>query len=559
MATPNDRSIAREISQELDGLPLAIDQAGAYMKETPCLLADYMALYQTRHRDLLRARGSFDKDYPASVATTWSLSFEKVRQANAAAAELLNFCAFLAPNAIPEEMITGGAQHLTPSLQKVAVNPLQFDQAMVALLAYSLVSRNTNATLNVHRLVQAVLRANMTDKMQHEWAARAVRAVNLAFPDVDDVTLWEQCERYLPHARVCATLIEEYSFEFTEASLLLNQTAVYLYQRAQYPQAEPLYQQALAIAEQQLGPEHPHTAGSLNNLAELYRAQGKYAEAEPLLKRALAIAEQQLGLEHPNTQTAGRNYAALLRTMGGEGKRRGWKRLEGEAETEAPPESIAENEETTPKAPSPANLYQQFRREKLHASAFGAGSGELLLLGGMGALVGVFTQSWPWAVGTVAALFLLAYALGYRKALSLLPWSVIGIVSGTLVYGITVSLASAHYDQVQTSHLWFNVVRLLTLRHQLIAGTCIGAVFSLLGFMVYYSKIGFNIAGAANSCLVLGGIAWLIVISLGSIFDWGFGFGYGWSFGLLYGFVVTVLAGVGVIGLLFVWTRARTH
>ncbi len=65
-----------------------------------------------------------------------------------------------------------------------------------------------------------------------------------------------------------------------------------------------------------LGPEHPDVAESLNNLAELYRAQGKYAGAEPLYKRALAIWEKALGPEHPNVVKGLENYAALLRKTG---------------------------------------------------------------------------------------------------------------------------------------------------------------------------------------------------------------------------------------------------
>ncbi len=57
-------------------------------------------------------------------------------------------------------------------------------------------------------------------------------------------------------------------------------------------------------------------ATSLNNLAELYRAQGRYAEAEPLLKRALATFEKALGPEHPHVATSLANYAALLRETG---------------------------------------------------------------------------------------------------------------------------------------------------------------------------------------------------------------------------------------------------
>jgi tetratricopeptide (TPR) repeat protein len=69
---------------------------------------------------------------------------------------------------------------------------------------------------------------------------------------------------------------------------------------------------ALAIREQQLGPHHPGTANSLNNLALLYRDQGKYPEAEPLLQRALAICEQQLGASHPTTRIVRQNYTLLL-------------------------------------------------------------------------------------------------------------------------------------------------------------------------------------------------------------------------------------------------------
>ncbi|MBO0781345.1 MAG: tetratricopeptide repeat protein, partial [Ktedonobacteraceae bacterium] len=68
-----------------------------------------------------------------------------------------------------------------------------------------------------------------------------------------------------------------------------------------YPQAEALYQRALAIREQQLEPTHPHTAFTLHDLANMYRDQGKYQQAESLYQRAQVIYEQHLGPEHPRT------------------------------------------------------------------------------------------------------------------------------------------------------------------------------------------------------------------------------------------------------------------
>ena len=311
-ASVADQALARQLCDEIGGLPLALDQAGAYIRENACRLSDYLEWYRERRMTLLRERGGLGDEHPEPVATTWSLSFDQVEHKSTAAADLLRLCAFLHPDAIPQELITTGTADMGPPLEPLGTDPLALNTALKELRAYSLVRRDpATRTLSLHRLVQAVLKDSMNEQTQHEWAERTVRAVNLAFPDVTDVKVWEQCEHYLPHALVCATLIEAYSFEFAEASNLLNQTALYLYDRAQYPQAEPLFQRALAIREQQLGPQHPDTATSLNNLALLYHDQGKYEQAEPLFQRALAIREQQLGPQHPDTATSLNNLGML--------------------------------------------------------------------------------------------------------------------------------------------------------------------------------------------------------------------------------------------------------
>lgn len=169
-ASPEDQSIASAISQELDGLPLALDQAGAYIKEAPCPLPEYLIRYQARRSDLLHTRGTFDLDYPASVATTWSLSFEKLSQATPEASELLNFCAFLAPDAIPEEILTTGATHFGTILAPVATHPIRLDHLCKEVLRFSLFQRGADdRTLTVHRLVQAVLCNGMSTEIQSQW------------------------------------------------------------------------------------------------------------------------------------------------------------------------------------------------------------------------------------------------------------------------------------------------------------------------------------------------------------------------------------------------------
>jgi tetratricopeptide (TPR) repeat protein len=321
-APDGERTRAKELAEELGGLPLALDQAGAYIEETQCGLAGYQRLYQTRRTELLRSRGGVVEDHPESVATTWSLSFEQVEQRDPAAADLLRLCAFLAPDAIPEELLSKGARELGDILAPVALDAYQLNQAITALRAYSLISRDAQAqALTVHRLVQVILRDSMPTETQQDWLDRCIRLLDQAFPSAEmPVTRqsfagviagwmsvnerWDRCKQLVPHVLASAAL----SLPWENSSLpnavsLFRKTAGYLAEHYLFDEAERLYQRVLAICEHQFGPEHPDTAISLNNLASLYRMQGRYSEAERLYQQVISICEHQLGSEDPLTAT----------------------------------------------------------------------------------------------------------------------------------------------------------------------------------------------------------------------------------------------------------------
>ena len=95
----------------------------------------------------------------------------------------------------------------------------------------------------------------------------------------------------------------------------LNDLAELYYYMGDYSKAEPLFQRALKIREKVLGPEHPDTAKSVNNLAKIYYHLGDYAKAEPLFQRALKIDEKALGPEHPDTALILMGLANLYRNM----------------------------------------------------------------------------------------------------------------------------------------------------------------------------------------------------------------------------------------------------
>jgi tetratricopeptide (TPR) repeat protein len=315
-AAKADQETAKMIATQLDGLPLALDQAGAYIEETGCGLSHYLDLYRKRAPDLLQLRGTLGTGHSDPVATTWALSFENIKKANPAAAELLRFCAFLHPDAIPEELFSNASGELGSVLESLGSDAIALDRAISEIREYSLLRRDSTArTLQIHRLVQAVLKQEMDEATQRLWAERAVRAVNRTFPHVEFST-WAICERLLPQADACAELINHWRFEFREAAELLNRAGLYLYDRGRYADAKPLWDRTLAIFEKALGTEHPDVATSLNNLALLYRTQGQYAEAEPLHQRVQVIREKAFGPEHPDVATSLNNLALLYWDQG---------------------------------------------------------------------------------------------------------------------------------------------------------------------------------------------------------------------------------------------------
>lgn len=315
-ASAAEREAAEAIVRALDGLPLALDQAGAYIEETGCSLSDYMALYHTRRADLLQRRGNLSPDHPDSVSATLSLSFERVEQANAAAAELLRLCAFLYADAIPEAMLLAGGAELGAELQPLVADPLLWNEAIAALRGYSLVRRDAEAkALAMHRLVQEALKDAMNREAYRKWAERAVRILNQGFPEVEYAS-WATCQAYLPHAQACAIMIERENMVSSEAARLLHLAGVYLRERGLHKVAETLLQQALAMQQQMLGMEHPDSAGSMNDLAAFYHDQGNYAQAEQLYQQALMIREHVLGPEHLDTAETLHNLAVLYREQG---------------------------------------------------------------------------------------------------------------------------------------------------------------------------------------------------------------------------------------------------
>ena len=264
-----DIKAAGALADALGDLPLALEQAGAYIEAAGTSLSSYLDMF-TIHRNKLLDRSTPSTDYPDTIATTWEISINEVRKTCQIGVDLLNLCAFLASDDIYEELIKEGAKYLPNSLAPAVINSLIFNDAIMSLRRYSLIEVKIG-TMSVHRMVQAVVRDKLTDDDKKKWAEVAVQIVDNAFPDdSDDVVTWTQCSRLLPHALVAAEYSEELDVAANATGRLLNETGLYLQGRAQFIEAKKNYERALKICLEYYGENHPNTVIVQTNLNSLY-------------------------------------------------------------------------------------------------------------------------------------------------------------------------------------------------------------------------------------------------------------------------------------------------
>lgn len=289
---------AKEIVNLLDSLPLALDQAGAYIEETACGLANYLERYQQQKLKLLQRRGNFPTYHPKSVTTTWSLSFQKIAQTNPLATTLLTFCSFLTADAIPEELITQGAAYLAPVFPSLTGDLIDLDEAISTLRKYSLISRNSDEKMiSIHRLVQAVLKENLDQSTQKQWVMGVTKVINHLFTPVY-INTWEKFQKYLPHAYNCLTQIDQWKLGSVEAANLSKKMGMCLCSHGQFTEAEASCIKALQIINELLGTENTFSMEICKGLARVYYHQENFEKAEALLINALDIAQKKLHSSH---------------------------------------------------------------------------------------------------------------------------------------------------------------------------------------------------------------------------------------------------------------------
>ena len=251
-----------------------------------------------------------------TIASDFTISLTDIEQANPVVADLLRLSAFLGPENIPEEILQEGIKDLPGHFESISESSEAWDDAIQATYQTGFLRYNpARKMMTMNLSIQNLLRRGMSKTDQQIWAEQATRAVESIFPEVEFKN-WSQCQRLLKCGQTCAEWILKWSLVFEEAIHLLTATATFLHEKGQYAHARPLYERALSIREELLGPEHPKVAESLNDLASLYHIQGKYPQAKPLYDRAVNIVANALEQGSVDTKELHQRMATSFNNLG---------------------------------------------------------------------------------------------------------------------------------------------------------------------------------------------------------------------------------------------------
>lgn len=307
--SPSDAGDAHDLAEALDGLALALEQAGAYVRHVRCTLADYHARWRQQEEQVLTWFDVRQMKYPKSVAVTWETTWKEL---SPAARTLLEILAWFAPDPIPDSVLLGEA---TRPLAAEALAGADVVLALADLEKYSLLKRELTAErsgLLVHRLVQEITRWRLPGETRRQRLEGALRLVNAAaVGNPRDVRTWPV---WVPLAAHVRALVEhaDHADISQPTTRLMSDLGLLFSTQSLHEEAEPLLRRAVAIWEKSLGDDHPNVAIALNNLALLLWDTNRLLEAEPLLRRALAIDERSFGLDDPTVARDLNSLAVLL-------------------------------------------------------------------------------------------------------------------------------------------------------------------------------------------------------------------------------------------------------
>ncbi|KZP26551.1 TPR-like protein [Athelia psychrophila] len=343
---PTDLASAEKLVSRIGCLPLAVEQAGSYMKRSGLKSAHQLQrMYDERGlKEVLSWQNNLTTYEEASVLATFTLQLQKLDEIDPGAHRLLKTLAFLDPENIPIDILSLGARSIRDRLTKIVEpslstpDPLQGVSSELRTLVELLCSEERirgafmhfedlsvaqptyggRPALHIHDLIQWVLQQS-TLIHQEGYRALAIALLCNAFQAVKDPQSpqsWDECEIFVPHFAALGIQDGTHSM-ISEEYLIANRSiATYFTSRGRYNEAETLLVRVLAHCRRLLGSNVIGTVNVMHKLAVVYDKLGKYKEAESLYLPVLAAQEKQFGADHVETLATVHDLAFLYWNQG---------------------------------------------------------------------------------------------------------------------------------------------------------------------------------------------------------------------------------------------------
>ncbi len=314
------RADATRLAEHLGCLPLALDQAGAYMTRRRQTVSEYLQDWERDRKKVLAWYKKGAMEYPASVAVTWSHTFEDL---DAGAQVLLQMASFLAPDPIPVDLVVRSEEILTEAMHRLCQKEgedgasgedLDVRDALADLASCSMIAWD-GETFQVHRLVQEVTRGRIAEAQRGDWVLWVLRALSDFAPkDAMDMRTWPIWEPLRPHIERIFTFSKDLD-DPSPTSTLLGRYGLLLSGKGRFSEAEPFLRRALRVTEERYGKSHPEVSKALGNLSSALYGLKRFEEATSGLQRSLTISEENYEADHPEIALSMIDLATLYEAM----------------------------------------------------------------------------------------------------------------------------------------------------------------------------------------------------------------------------------------------------
>jgi tetratricopeptide (TPR) repeat protein len=303
---------ADRLAEQLGDLPLALEQAGAMIAETGMPVDEYLRLLREQVAGIMSEGKS--PDYPMSMTAAWKLSVDTLQNQLPQARELLRCCAFFGPEPIPRDLFRQAGQETGTPLGRMISDPILLARAIRELGRFALVTID-GRSVSVHRLIQALLRADLTPEEQAGYRREVHLILAAAAPKNPDIAeSWSRYRDLMPHVASATTELAK-SREPAVREMAMN-TMRYLYQSGDFKSCIALTQRFIDQWTGDSGTDSADVLETQRHLGNALRLLGRYSEAFTLTRDTFATSREIMGERDSLTLYLRASFGADLRAQG---------------------------------------------------------------------------------------------------------------------------------------------------------------------------------------------------------------------------------------------------